>query len=98
MGSIDVRKFKWKHNAVIHRSFAVEFIKICRYKTFWMRIFAPRTFLLFSCCSIHVKMCVMVRYSARKFTLNIGLKTAMFSGMSAAPTSDTEKKPETGQI
>ena len=99
-GSMDVRKFKWKHNAAIYRSFGVEFIKICRYKTFWMRIFAPRAFLLFRCCSIHVKMCVLVRYSGRKLTLNVGLKTAMFSGipMSAAPTSDTEKRTETGRI
>ena len=58
MGSIDVKNFKWKHNAAIHRSFAVEIIKICRYKTFWMGIFAPRTFLLFGSCSVHVKMCV----------------------------------------
>ena len=88
MGSIDVRKFKWKHNAAVHRSFAVEFIKICRYKTFWMRIVAPRTLLY----TIHVEMCVLVRYSARKLTLNAGLRTAMFSGMFS------EKKPETGRI
>ena len=87
-GSMDVRKFKWKHNAAIQRSFAVEFIKICRYKTFWMRIFAPRTFLLFRCCSIHVKMCVLVRYSARKLTLNVGLKTAMFSGITHKRCAD----------
>ena len=35
MGSIDAKNFKWKHNTAIHRSFVVEFIKICRYKTFW---------------------------------------------------------------
>ena len=35
-------------------------------KTFWMRIFARRTFLLCRCCSIHVKMCVLLTYSARK--------------------------------
>ena len=64
-GSINVKTFQWKHSPAIHRSFAVEFIKICRYKTFWMSIIAPRTFLLFRCCSIHVKMCVLVRYSAR---------------------------------
>ena len=88
MGSIDVSKFKWKHNAAIHRSFAVEFIKICRYKTFWIRIFAPRTFLLFRCCCIHVKMCVLVTYSGRKLTLNVGLKTAMFSGITHERCAD----------
>ena len=40
-------------------SFAVEFVKICRYKTFWMRIFKRTTFLLFRCYSIHVKLCVL---------------------------------------
>ena len=38
----------------------VEFVKVCRYKTFWIRIFARRTFLLFRCYSIHVKLCVLV--------------------------------------
>ena len=73
---MDVEKFKWKHNAAFRRAFAVEFIKICRYKTFWVRIFAPRTFLLFGCPSIHVKMCVLVRYSARKLTLNVCAQNA----------------------
>ena len=52
----------------IHRpgeSFAVEFVKICRYKTFWMRIFERTTFLLFRRCSIHVKLCILATYSAR---------------------------------
>ena len=46
-------------------SFAVEFVKICPYKTFWMRIFERTTFLLFRRCSIHVKLCIFVTYSAR---------------------------------
>ena len=37
---------------------------ICRYKTFWMRIFARRTFLRFRFCSIHVKIHVLLTYSA----------------------------------
>ena len=47
------------------KSFAVKFIKICRYKTFWMRIFVRGIFLLFRSCSIHVKLCVLLKYSAR---------------------------------
>ena len=46
-------------------SFAVEFVKICCYKTFWMRIFERTTFLHFRCCSIHVKLCILATYSAR---------------------------------
>ena len=46
-------------------SFAVEFVKICRYKTFRMRIFERTTFLLFRCCGIHVKLCGLATYSAR---------------------------------
>ena len=46
-------------------SFAVEFVKICRYKTFRMRIVKRTTFLLFRCCSIHVKLCVLATYSAK---------------------------------
>ena len=42
--------------------FAVEFFKICRYKTFWMRIFKRTTFLLFRCCTIHVKLCVLATH------------------------------------
>ena len=45
-------------------SFAMEFVKICRYKTFRMRIFERTTFLQFRCCSIHVKLCVLATYSA----------------------------------
>ena len=48
----------------IYRSVAVEFVKVCRYKTFWIRIFARRTFLLFRCYSIHVKVRVLVAESA----------------------------------
>ena len=39
---------------------------ICRYKTFWMRIFARKTFLRFRFCSIHVKIHVLLTYSAVK--------------------------------
>ena len=76
---IDAKKLKWKHGGkcrkhalkisprfiALGESFAVEFIKICRYKTFWMRIFVRGIFLLFRRCSIHVKLCVLVKHSAR---------------------------------
>ena len=76
---IDAKKLKWKHSGKLRKhtlkisprfialgeSFAVEFIIICRYKTFLIRIFVRGTFLLFRCCSIHVKLCVLVEYSAR---------------------------------
>ena len=38
---------------------------ICRFKTFCMRIFARKTFLRFGCSSIHVKMRVLLTYSAK---------------------------------
>ena len=37
---------------------------ICRFKTFCMRIFALKTFLRLRCSSIHVKMSVLLTYSA----------------------------------
>ena len=40
-------------------------VKVCRYKTFLMRIFARRTFLLFRCYSIHVELCILVVEFAR---------------------------------
>ena len=46
--------------------FTMDFVKICRFKTFWARIFARGTLLLFRCFDIHVKMCVLLRYCARK--------------------------------
>ena len=46
--------------------FAMDSVKICRFKTFWVRIFARGTLLLFRCFDIHVKMCVLLRYCARK--------------------------------
>ena len=45
--------------------FAMESVTICRFKTFWVRIFARGTLLLFRCFDIHVKMCVLLRYCAR---------------------------------
>ena len=48
----------------IHRS-PVKFRGgICRFKTFYMGIFARKTFLRFRCSSIHVKMRVLLTYSA----------------------------------
>ena len=37
----------------------------CRFKTFCMRIFARKAFLRFRCSSIHVKMRVLMTYSAK---------------------------------
>ena len=37
---------------------------ICRFKTFCIGIFVRKTFLRFRCSSIHVKMCVLLTYSA----------------------------------
>ena len=39
---------------------------ICRYKTFFMRLSARRTFYRFTYCSIHVKVHVLLPYSAVK--------------------------------
>ena len=38
----------------------MESVKICRFKTFWVRIFARGTLLLFRCFDIHVKMCILL--------------------------------------
>ena len=46
--------------------FGVVSVKICRFKTFWMSIFARGTLLLVRCLNIHVKMFVLLRYCARK--------------------------------
>ena len=48
----------------IHRAWRKPRDGICRYKTFWIRIFERTTFLLLRCCSIHVKLCVLKTYSA----------------------------------
>ena len=37
---------------------------ICRFKTFCIGIFARKTFFRFRWSSIHVKMCVLLTYSA----------------------------------
>ena len=54
------------HRYILFYIFAVESVKICHFKTFWMSIFARGTFLLFRCLNIHVKMFVLLRYRARK--------------------------------
>ena len=56
-----------------------------------------------SCCLevvVYMLKCVFWQDILLEIALNVGLKTAMFSGitMSAAPTSDNEKKTETGRI
>ena len=54
------------HRFILFYIFAVKSVKICRFKTFWMSIFARGTLLLFRCLNIHVKMFVLLRYCARK--------------------------------
>ena len=54
------------HRYILIYIFAMESVKICRFKTFWVRIFARGTLLLFRCFDIHVKMCVLLRYCVRK--------------------------------
>ena len=54
------------HRYILFYIFAVKSVKICRFKTFWMSIFARGTLLLFRCLNIHVKMFVLLRYCARK--------------------------------
>ena len=54
------------HRYILFYIIAVEPVKICRFKTFWMSIFARGTLLLFRCLNIHVKMFVLLRFCARK--------------------------------
>ena len=65
----DDRNTHWKHILKVHRVHR-PWPKlrggICRYKTFCMTIFARRTFLWFRYCSIHVKIHVLLTYSAVK--------------------------------
>ena len=44
--------------------FAMESVKICRFKASLVKIFARRTLFLFRYFSIHVKMSVLFNYSA----------------------------------
>ena len=54
------------HRYILFYIFPVKSVKICRFKTFWMGIFARGTLLLFRCLNIHVKIFVLLRYCARK--------------------------------
>ena len=78
----------------IHRAWRKLRGGICRYKTFCMRIFACRTFLRFRYCSIHVKIHVLLTYSAVKRRVLMGSCNLVpaESPMSGSPTFDTEKK------
>ena len=44
------------HRYILFYIFAMDSVKICRFKTFWVRIFARGTLLLFRCFDIHVKI------------------------------------------
>ena len=63
--TLPTRPRSHRYNYIV-QIFAVESVKICRFKTFWMSIFARGTLLLFRCLNIHVKMFVLLRYCARK--------------------------------
>ena len=78
---------------VIHRPWRKLHGGICRYKTFCMRVFVRRTFLRFRYCSIHVKMHVLLTYSALKRRVSMGSRNLVpaVSPMSGSPTFDTEK-------
>ena len=84
--------------AAIHRPWRKLHGGICRYKTFCMRVFARRTFLRFRYCSIHVKMHVLLTYSAVKRRVSMGSRNLVpaVSPMSGSPTFYTEKKPRNG--
>ena len=55
------------HRYILIYKFAMESVKICRFKTFWVGIFARATLLLFRCFNVHVKICVLLSYCARKW-------------------------------
>ena len=81
-GSIDLKMnnldLAWKHNGIqktlptrprSHRYilfFAMKSVKICRFKTSLLRIFARRTLFPFRYFSIHVKIRVLWTHSAIK--------------------------------
>ena len=53
------------HRYILFYTFAMESVKIYRFKTFWISIFARGTLMLFRCLNVHVKMFVLLRYCAR---------------------------------
>ena len=71
----------------IHRLWQKLHGGICRYKTFCTRVFARRTFLRFRYCSIHVKMHVLLTYSAFKRRVSICSRNLVpaVSPMSGSP-------------
>ena len=80
----------------IHRPWGKLHGGIFRYKTFCMRVLARRTFLRFRYCSIHVKMHVLLTYSAVKHRVSMGSRNLVpaVSPMSGSLTFDTEKKED----
>ena len=66
----------------------------CCYKTLCMRIFARRTFLPFRYCSIHVKIHVLLTYSAVKRRVSMGSRNLVSAilAMSGSPTFQTKKE------
>ena len=62
--------------------------------------FARRTFLRFRYCSIHVKIHVLLTYSAVKRRVSMGSRNLVpaVSPMSGSPTFDTEKKKKRGHF
>ena len=54
------------HRYILTYIFAMESVKICRFKTLNLGIFARGALLLFRCFNAHVTMCVLLSYCARK--------------------------------
>ena len=83
----------------IHRPWRKHRGRICRFKTFWMRIFERTTFLLLRCCSIHGKLCVLATYSAT-IELKVVAQT-MHSGITHERSADFrhgKKKQKRGEF
>ena len=65
--TLPTRPRSYRYIYILIYILAMESVQICRFKTFWMSIFARGTLLLFRCLNIvHVKMFVLLRYCARK--------------------------------
>ena len=96
----DARNTHWKHVLKVHCD-SSPLAKASRWNlSFCMRVFARRTFLRFRYCSIHVKMHVLLTYSAVKPRVSMGSRNLVpaVSPMSGSPTFDYEKKQKRGHF
>ena len=57
----DIMTCLHSHRYILFYIFEMECVKICRFKTLWMSIFAWGILLQFRCFNIHVKMFVLLR-------------------------------------